>query len=81
MPLTAILEILNKFMLTHETPGKSPWDPPGKGAPATVLDVDLETEDGVLTYRIDLLTAAGTRMQVRLNARTGTFIQIRVGEH
>jgi len=64
MPLPAILDSLIKHV----------------PEPSTVLDVDLETEDGVLTYKIDLLTEAGTRVQARVNARTGKFIRIRVGE-
>lgn len=42
--------------------------------PGTVLEVDLETEDGVLTYRIDVLADDGRTARVRLNARTGEIL-------
>jgi uncharacterized membrane protein YkoI len=48
-----------------------------KRAPGTVLDAELETEDGVLTYKIDVLTDTGRKMRVRLNARNGDIIQVK----
>lgn len=44
--------------------------------PGTVLDAELETEDGVLTYKIDLLTEAGRKMRFRLNARSGEILAV-----
>ncbi len=44
--------------------------------PGTVLDAELETEDGVLTYKIDLLSDAGRKVRLRLNARTGEILKI-----
>ena len=43
----------------------------------TVLEAELETEDGVLTYKIDVLTDQGRKMRVRLNARSGEIIQVK----
>jgi len=65
MPLTAILEIVNK---------RAP------GMPGTVLDVELETENGVLSYKIHLLTDAGRKEMVRVNARTGDMLEVLVRE-
>jgi uncharacterized membrane protein YkoI len=42
----------------------------------TVLDAELETEDGVLTYKIDLLSDAGRKLRLRLNARTGDILAV-----
>ena len=44
--------------------------------PGTVLDAELETEDGVLTYKIDLLSDAGRKVRLRLNARTGELLTL-----
>ena len=44
--------------------------------PGTVLDAELETEDGVLTYKIDLLSDAGRKVRFRLNARTGEILAV-----
>lgn len=42
----------------------------------TVLEVELETEDRVLTYKIDMLSEAGRKVRMRLNARTGEVLTI-----
>jgi uncharacterized membrane protein YkoI len=44
--------------------------------PGTVLDAELETEHGVLTYKIDLLSDGGRKVRMRLNARTGQILKI-----
>jgi uncharacterized membrane protein YkoI len=44
--------------------------------PGTVLDAELETEDGVLTYKIDLLSDAGRKVRLRLNARSGEILTV-----
>lgn len=44
--------------------------------PGTVLDAELETEDGVLTYKIDILSDAGRKTRVRLNARSGAILAV-----
>jgi uncharacterized membrane protein YkoI len=44
--------------------------------PGTVLEAELETEDGVLTYKIDLLSDAGHKTRVRLNARSGEILTV-----
>ena len=45
--------------------------------PGTVLEAELETEDGVLTYKIDILSDAGRKTRIRLNARNGDIIEVR----
>lgn len=42
----------------------------------TVLEVELETENRVLTYKIDLLSDAGRKVRMRLNARTGEILTV-----
>ena len=42
-----------------------------KREPGTVMEVELETKDGKLTYRIEVLTDTGRRREIRLDARNG----------
>ena len=42
----------------------------------TVLEVELDTEDRILTYKIDLLSDAGRKVRMRLNARTGEILTV-----
>ena len=43
----------------------------------TVLEVELETEDRVLTYQIDLLSESGRKVRMWINARTGDILKVR----
>lgn len=43
----------------------------------TVLEVELETEDGVLTYKIELLSEAGRKVEMWINARKGEILKVR----
>ena len=43
----------------------------------TVLEVELDTEDGVLTYRIELLTESGRKADMWINARSGEILKVR----
>ena len=43
----------------------------------TVLEVELDTEDGVLTYRIELLTESGRKADMWINARSGEVLKVR----
>ena len=43
----------------------------------TVLEVELETEDGVLTYKIELLSEAGRKVLMWINARNGDILKVR----
>lgn len=44
--------------------------------PGTVLEAELETEDGRLTYKIDILSDSGRKTRIRLNARNGDIITV-----
>jgi hypothetical protein len=43
----------------------------------TVLEVELDTEDGVLVYEIRLLSESGRKVEFWINARTGEFRRVR----
>jgi uncharacterized membrane protein YkoI len=43
----------------------------------TVLEVELETEDGILTYKIELLSEAGRKVAMWINARNGDILKVR----
>ena len=45
-----------------------------KREPGTVMEVELETKDGKLTYRIEVLTDTGRRREIRLDARAGNVL-------
>jgi uncharacterized membrane protein YkoI len=42
----------------------------------TVLEVELETDDGIPIYKIDLLSEAGRKVRMRLNARNGEILTV-----
>lgn len=43
----------------------------------TVLELELETENGVLVYEIELLTDTGRKVQMWINARSGEILKVR----
>ena len=45
-----------------------------KREPGTVMEVELETKDSKLTYRIEVLAANGRRREIRLDARNGDVL-------
>jgi len=45
-----------------------------KREPGTVMEVELETKNGKLTYRIEVLAANGRRREIRLDARDGDVL-------
>jgi uncharacterized membrane protein YkoI len=45
-----------------------------KREPGTVMEVELETKDGKLTYRIEVLNDKGRRREIRLDARNGNIL-------
>ena len=45
-----------------------------KREPGTVMEVELETKDGKLTYRIEVLNDKGRRREIRLDARNGNVL-------
>ena len=44
--------------------------------PGEVQEVDLEREDGMLVYEIEILTADGTEMEVEIVASTGDVLEV-----
>lgn len=44
--------------------------------PGDVQEAELETEDGVQIYDIEVLTADGVEMEVEINAETGMILEI-----
>jgi len=42
----------------------------------TVLELELETEKGVLVYEIELLTDSGRKVQMWINARSGEILKV-----
>jgi hypothetical protein len=45
-----------------------------KREPGTVMEVELETKNGKLTYRLEVLTDSGRRREIRLDARNGEVL-------
>ena len=45
-----------------------------KREPGTVMEVELETKNGKLTYRIEVLNDKGRRREIRLDARSGEVL-------
>ncbi len=43
----------------------------------TVLELELETENGILTYEIELLSESGRKVQMWVNARSGEILKVR----
>lgn len=44
--------------------------------PGEVQETELEREDGVLVYEIEILTADGVEMEVEINADSGEILEI-----
>lgn len=44
--------------------------------PGDVIEVELETERGVLIYEIKVLTQSGRVREVKIDARTGTVLTV-----
>jgi uncharacterized membrane protein YkoI len=45
-----------------------------KREPGTVMEVELETKNNKLTYRIEVLNDKGRRREIRLDARSGDVL-------
>jgi uncharacterized membrane protein YkoI len=46
-----------------------------KREPGTVMEVELETKDGKLIYRIEVLADTGRRREIKLVARNGAVLR------
>ena len=45
-----------------------------KREPGTVMEVELETKNSKITYRLEILTGSGRRREIRLDARNGDVL-------
>lgn len=48
--------------------------------PGTVEEVELENEDGMSVFEIEILTADGTEMEVEISAATGDVLEVEVDD-
>ena len=48
--------------------------------PGEVQETELEREDGMKVYEIEILTADGVEMEVEINADTGEILEIEADE-
>lgn len=44
--------------------------------PGEIIDVDLEDDAGQPEYEVEILTAEGRKIEIRLDARTGTVLRL-----
>ncbi len=44
--------------------------------PGTIQETELERDDGILVYEVEILTAAGKVMEVEVDAKTGAVLEI-----
>lgn len=44
--------------------------------PGEVVKVELDTENGILVYEIDIMTMEGVKYEVEIDAQTGAVIKI-----
>ncbi|MBM7097491.1 PepSY domain-containing protein [Bacillus sp. H-16] len=43
--------------------------------PGTVVDVDLDTENGILVWEIEIVTPQGMKYEVDVDANTGNILK------
>ncbi|MCR6106142.1 PepSY domain-containing protein [Salipaludibacillus agaradhaerens] len=44
--------------------------------PGEVVDVELDTEQGILVWEIEILTPQGVKYEVYVNANTGEIVKV-----
>ena len=44
--------------------------------PGEIIDVDLDDDDGLAAYEVEILTAAGRKIEIRIDARRGTVLDV-----
>lgn len=44
--------------------------------PGRVIEVELDEEDGILTYEIDMVTSDGRLVEIEVDAATGVVLEI-----
>ena len=47
-----------------------------KRVPGTLLDAEIETNDGIRTWQIDVQAKDGHRVRIWLNANSGAFLRM-----
>lgn len=41
-----------------------------------VLEIDLDEDDRIMRYKVEILTSAGRKIEIKINAATGTVLEI-----
>lgn len=44
--------------------------------PGEIIDVDLDGDEGRMTYEVEVLTAAGRKIEIKIDARKGTVLEV-----
>lgn len=44
--------------------------------PGEIIDLDLDDDDGLVTYEVEVLTPAGRKIEIRIDAREGTVLEV-----
>lgn len=44
--------------------------------PGEIIDADLDDDDGRMTYEVEVLTAAGRKIEIKIDARQGTVLEV-----
>ena len=45
--------------------------------PGEIVKVELDTEDGLLVYEVDIMTAQGIKYEMEIDAQTGRIVKIK----
>jgi uncharacterized membrane protein YkoI len=60
-----LADVLARLALTH---------------PGDVIDVEIDDEDGVIVYDLDLVTQNGRLLEIEVNAVTGEVLDVELDE-
>ena len=44
--------------------------------PGEIVKVELDTEDGILIYEVDIMTAQGIKYEMEIDAQTGRIVKV-----
>lgn len=45
--------------------------------PGEIVKVELDTEDGILVYEVDIMTAQGIKYEMEIDAQTGRIVKLK----
>jgi len=45
--------------------------------PGEIVKIELDTENGILVYEVDIMTAQGIKYEMDIDAQTGRIIKIK----